>query len=114
LWYNLSLKGCLNPIFGTKKNASDRSTLIIDFFSTLLRAQQATVAWVISKSLTIALAQTAILALLSSKSRCQEKTQGGSDDERKGGKRMKMSDETRCKVQYMTSMDGIYMDPMMR
>ena len=31
---------------------------------------------------------------------CQEETQGGSDDERKGEKQMKMSDETRCKVQY--------------
>ena len=30
---------------------------------------------------------------------CQEKTRGGSDDKRKGGERMKMSDETRCKVQ---------------
>ena len=39
---------------------------------------------------------------------CQEKTQGGSDDERKGGKRMKMSEETRCKVRYKGASTDLY------
>ena len=39
---------------------------------------------------------------------CQEKTQGGSDDERKGGKRMKMSEETRCKVRYKRVSTDLY------
>jgi hypothetical protein len=43
-----------------------------------------------------------------SSSSCQEKTQGGSDDERKGGKRMKMSDETRCKVRYKRVSTDLY------
>ena len=40
--------------------------------------------------------------------RCQEETQGGSDDERKGGKRMKMSDETRCEVRYKRVSTDLY------
>ena len=39
---------------------------------------------------------------------CQEETQGGSDDERKGEKRMKMSDETRCEVQYKRVSTDLY------
>jgi len=39
---------------------------------------------------------------------CQEKTQGGSDDKRKGGKRMKMSEETRCKVWYKRASTDLY------
>jgi len=39
---------------------------------------------------------------------CQEKTQGGSDDERKGGKRMKMSGKTRCKVRYKRVSTDLY------
>ena len=39
---------------------------------------------------------------------CQEKTQGGSDDERKGGKWMKMSEETRCKVRYKRASTDLY------
>ena len=39
---------------------------------------------------------------------CQEKTRGGSDDERKGGKRMKMSEETRCKVRYKRASTDLY------
>ena len=39
---------------------------------------------------------------------CQEKTQGGSDDERKGGKRMKRSEETRCKVRYKRASTDLY------
>ena len=39
---------------------------------------------------------------------CQEETQGGSDDERKGEKQMKMSDETRCEVQYKRVSTDLY------
>ena len=39
---------------------------------------------------------------------CQEETQGGSDDERKGEKRMKMSDETRCEVRYKRVSTDLY------
>ena len=39
---------------------------------------------------------------------CQEETQGGSDDERKGEKRMKVSDETRCEVRYKRVSTDLY------
>jgi len=39
---------------------------------------------------------------------CQEKTQGGSDDKRKGGKQMKMSGKARCKVRYKRVSTDLY------